>query len=45
MKDNKKNFYRNISSKRKTKENMDLLQNVGLLLPAGTGDLVTKNME
>ncbi|KAK4832509.1 hypothetical protein QYF61_023574 [Mycteria americana] len=45
MKNNKKSFYRNISSKRKTKENMDLLQNMGLLLPAGTEDLLTKGTE
>jgi len=45
MKDNKKTFYRNISSKSKAKESMDLLQNVGLLLPAGTEDLLMKGME
>ncbi|GAB0184094.1 mitochondrial enolase superfamily member 1 [Grus japonensis] len=38
MKDNKKGFYKYISSKRKT------LENVGLLLN-GAGDLVTKDME
>ncbi|GAB0192642.1 mitochondrial enolase superfamily member 1 [Grus japonensis] len=38
MRGNKEGFYKYVSSKRKTRENLDSLLN-------GTGDLVTNNME